>query len=175
MEPKTGPEDAGQTDDKSEYTTSRMLPTGGDRQASQFKHAVLVAAYFVLAGVSLLLAALGVVTASAAVLPPGPLGVVLILTVGIGLMVAAPTIARWVFITGLDVIERWLVTPDTDSVPTPAYNEDTAVALQVIALHDAGQSEAAIEAVTGISQDTIATILERRGEYLATATPVGDG
>ncbi|WP_170977331.1 hypothetical protein [Halorussus salinisoli] len=164
-----------ETDSRSKSTTSHEFPAGGDQQASQFRHAVLVAAYFVFAGVSLLLVTLGVVTTSAAVLPSGPLGVVLILTVGLGLMVAAPTLARWAFITGLNAIERWLVSPDTDSVPTPAYDEDTAVALQVLALHDAGQSESAIEAATGLPQATIATILDRRGEYLAAAAQLGGG
>ncbi|WP_170977335.1 hypothetical protein [Halorussus salinisoli] len=44
-----------------------------------------------------------------------------------------------------------------------------------IVLHDAGQAEAAIEAATGLPQAIIATILERREEYLAAVARFGGG
>lgn len=141
---------------------------GGAPRDSRLAAVIRSVAYVIWTGGVLLLAGI-IAVLMARVLPPGPGGIILIVTV-IGLLAVAPTIARRTFVTGLDVIERVLVTPDTASAPRHAYDANTAIALQVIALHDAGQSEAAIEAATGVPRDTIVTILEQRDEFLATAT-----
>lgn len=71
-------------------TTSQLLKTGGGA-------ALWGAAYIALTGALLVAGALGTVYAATAI-PPGPAGLVVIFTLGIGSMAASPTVAGLVLI-----------------------------------------------------------------------------
>lgn len=84
--------------------TSSRFPTVGFEQRAQWLGVATYVAGCVLLSAGVLLGA-GLATAYFAALIPGAAGVVVFVMVGLGLIGAAPEIARWVCIHAWDLVE----------------------------------------------------------------------